>query len=80
MPSRLAFAVLAAALPARPEAVPHASGKATSPGSGYRCDGRTHCTQMTSCAEARYVLAHCPGVAMDGDHNGIPCERQWCNR
>jgi hypothetical protein len=45
-----------------------------------RCDGRTHCSQMTSCAEARYFLTHCPGVKMDGDRNGIPCEQQWCNR
>lgn len=45
-----------------------------------RCDGRTHCSQMTSCAEARYFLAHCPGVKMDGDRNGIPCEQQWCLR
>ena len=46
---------------------------------GFRCDGRIHCSQMTSCAEAKYFLANCPGVKMDGDRNGIPCERQWCN-
>lgn len=46
----------------------------------YRCDGRQYCSQMTSCAEARYFLANCPGVKMDGDRNGVPCERQWCNR
>jgi hypothetical protein len=45
----------------------------------FRCDGRTHCSQMTSCAEAKYFLANCPGAKMDGDRNGIPCERQWCN-
>jgi hypothetical protein len=67
-------------LPAQPEALAHASGKTASPGSGHRCDGRTRCAQMTSCAEARYFLAQCPGVALDGDHNGIPCERQWCSR
>ncbi len=44
-----------------------------------RCDGRTYCSQMTSCAEAKYFLANCPGVKMDGDRNGIPCEKQWCN-
>jgi micrococcal nuclease len=44
----------------------------------YRCDGRTHCSQMRSCDEAKYFLAHCPGVKMDGDHDGIPCEDQWC--
>jgi hypothetical protein len=46
--------------------------------SQFRCDGRTYCSQMTSCAEAKYFLMHCPNVKMDGDHDGIPCERQWC--
>lgn len=50
------------------------------PSAADRCDGRTHCSQMTSCAEAKYFLSHCPGVRMDGDGNGIPCEKQWCNR
>jgi micrococcal nuclease len=44
----------------------------------YRCDGRTHCSQMTSCAEASYFLRHCPGVKMDGNRDGVPCEKQWC--
>lgn len=43
-----------------------------------RCDGRMHCSQMTSCAEATWFLKNCPGVQMDGDHDGVPCERQWC--
>jgi len=47
--------------------------------SPFRCDGRKFCAQMVSCAEARYFLTHCPGV-MDGDGDGIPCEKQWCNR
>lgn len=46
----------------------------------FKCDGRIYCSQMTSCAEAKYFLAHCPAVKMDGDKNGIPCEIQWCNR
>lgn len=45
---------------------------------GFRCDGRTRCSQMHSCAEARYFLSHCPGVQMDGNHDGVPCEKQWC--
>ena len=44
----------------------------------FRCDGRTRCSQMTSCAEATFFLQNCPGVKMDGDKDGIPCERQWC--
>ena len=47
---------------------------------GYSCDGRKYCSQMSSCAEAKYFLANCPGVKMDGDKNGIPCEKQWCSR
>lgn len=50
---------------------------ATAP--AFQCDGRTHCAQMTSCAEAVYFLQHCPGVQMDGNHDGVPCERQWCH-
>ena len=45
-----------------------------------RCDGRRICSQMTSCAEAQYFLAHCPDTEMDGDVDGIPCEKQWCGR
>lgn len=44
----------------------------------YRCDGRTHCSQMTSCAEAKFFLRNCPDVKMDGNHDGVPCEQQWC--
>lgn len=45
----------------------------------FRCDGRERCPQMNSCEEARYFLANCPGVKMDGDRDGIPCEDQWCS-
>jgi endonuclease YncB( thermonuclease family) len=44
----------------------------------FRCDGRTRCQQLTSCAEARYFLANCPGVKIDGDGDGLPCEDQLC--
>jgi endonuclease YncB( thermonuclease family) len=46
----------------------------------YRCDGRTFCSQMTSCAEATWFLQNCPGVKMDGNGDGVPCEKQWCRR
>lgn len=45
----------------------------------FKCDGRTMCSQMTSCDEAEYFLKHCPGTQMDGDNDGVPCEQQWCN-
>jgi endonuclease YncB( thermonuclease family) len=79
-----------------PAVVPSASGAtraATAPagavttgtvlslrGDARRCDGRTRCNQMTSCEEATWFLRHCPDTQMDGDGDGIPCERQWCAR
>ncbi len=44
----------------------------------YKCEGKIHCSQMTSCEEATFYLDNCPGVKIDGDGDGIPCERQWC--
>ena len=46
--------------------------------SSYQCDGRQHCSQMRSCDEAKFFLRNCPDTKMDGDHDGIPCEEQWC--
>lgn len=45
---------------------------------GFRCDGRSECSQMTSCDEARYFLENCPVTEMDSDNNDIPCEQHWC--
>ncbi len=44
----------------------------------YRCAGKVHCSEMTSCEEALFYLHNCPGTKMDGDHDGNPCEDQWC--
>ena len=44
------------------------------PSSNFRCDGREHCSQMTSRAEAVFFIQNCPNTKMDGDRDGIPCE------
>jgi hypothetical protein len=44
----------------------------------FTCDGRVHCSQMTSCAEATFFIENCPGTKMDGNNDGVPCESQWC--
>ncbi len=44
----------------------------------FHCDGRTHCSNMTSCEEATFFIRNCPGTEMDGDYDGVPCESQWC--
>lgn len=91
-PRAAAAAAGASAVPAgRPPATaaapaisppPTAAGTATSSlptaPSRWRCDGRRHCSQMSSCEEAKFFLANCPGVEMDGNHDGVPCEKQWC--
>lgn len=43
----------------------------------FTCDGRQHCSQMTSYEEAKFFVNNCPNTKMDGDHDGEPCERQF---
>jgi cold shock CspA family protein len=45
----------------------------------FRCEPRkTYCSEMSSCAEAYFHQERCGGTEMDGDGDGIPCEKQWC--
>jgi len=44
-----------------------------------RCDGRQHCSQMTSCDEATFFIKNCPDTKTDGDRDGVPCQEQWCS-
>ncbi len=53
--------------------------EATQVSSRYTCAGKIHCSEMNSCEEAKFYLQNCPGTKMDGDGDGIPCERQYCN-
>lgn len=46
--------------------------------STFKCSGKIYCSEMSSCAEAKFYLRNCPGTKMDGDNDGIPCENQWC--
>lgn len=70
--------------PAATAGMPATSGPGAAPlfkasaAAAYSCDGRTHCSQMTSCAEATFFLQNCPGTKMDGDNDGIACEMQHC--
>jgi len=73
---RQALAAEPATVPSR--SVPPAATAPTPVTSTFRCDGRTHCSQMTSCAEATWFLNNCPGTKLDGNNDGIPCEQQWC--
>lgn len=44
----------------------------------FQCSGEIYCSEMSSCAEAKFYLRNCPGTKMDGNNDGIPCEKQWC--
>lgn len=46
----------------------------------FSCDGRTLCSQMTSCKEAEYFLRHCPNVQLVDNGDRVPCERQLCGK
>jgi endonuclease YncB( thermonuclease family) len=72
----------AGAAPKKSAAAPAAivTAAATADASSRRCDGRTFCSQMTSCDEATWFLKNCPGAKMDGNKDGVPCEKQWCKR
>ncbi|WP_088210128.1 excalibur calcium-binding domain-containing protein [Shewanella sp. Shew256] len=53
----------------------------SAPQAQFRCEaGKTHCSHMSSCAEATFYIKNCPNTQMDGDGDGIPCERQWCSK
>ena len=43
----------------------------------FSCDGREYCSQMRSYEEARFFIENCPNTKMDGDNDGVPCERQF---
>ncbi len=52
------------------------------PSYNWNCNGNLYdCTDFSSCAEAKGYLRACPGDPshIDGDGDGIPCERGVCS-
>jgi len=39
------------------------------------CGNKKYCSEMRSCAEARYYLTQCGVGSLDGNGDGLPCER-----
>lgn len=49
---------------------------AASPGvPAVQCGAKRYCRQMTSCKEARAYLRRCGLRRLDGDRDGVPCEK-----
>ncbi len=42
--------------------------------SGFTCESKRYCKQMTSCEEAKFYLNECGVHRLDRDKDGIPCE------
>ncbi|HEX5337444.1 MAG TPA: thermonuclease family protein [Gallionella sp.] len=42
---------------------------------GPTCGSKKHCSQMASCEEARHYLTHCGITSLDGNGDGVPCEK-----
>jgi hypothetical protein len=58
----------------RREHAPRQSQVRESPVADARCGTKTHCREMTTCAEARFHLDRCGLTNIDGDEDGVPCE------
>lgn len=62
------------ALALMPSALTTSAGVSDAPARVFACTGKQHCSQMRSCEEARFYIAHCPDTKMDGDRDGEQCE------
>ena len=65
----------ASAIPSRPPASPTAAAPQSRSGGGFSCGSKRYCTQMSSCAEAQFHFRQCGLARLDGDRDGVPCER-----
>lgn len=41
----------------------------------FVCQGKRYCREMGSCAEAKFYLRECGLSRLDGDGDGVPCEK-----
>jgi hypothetical protein len=47
----------------------------TAASSGFTCGGKRYCREMTSCEEAKFYLTQCGVSSLDGNKDGVPCEK-----
>ena len=58
--------------PAAPTAAPTSAAASSS---GFTCAGKRRCGEMTSCEEAKFYLTQCGVGSLDGNKDGVPCEK-----
>ena len=56
-------------------AVSPASAPAAAAAPGTTCGSKKYCSEMSSCEEARHYLTHCGIKTLDGNSDGVPCEK-----
>ena len=54
---------------------PASSAPAATTSGGFSCSGKRYCREMTSCEEAKFYLAQCGVGSLDGNRDGVPCEK-----
>jgi hypothetical protein len=65
-----------------PRAIPPSapSSRSNEPSDSARaCGSKRYCGQMTSCDEAMFYFLRCGVTRLDGDGDGVPCEK-LCRR
>jgi len=50
-------------------------GKLKPTGHSFTCGAKRYCKEMASCEEAYYYLTQCGRSRLDGDNDGVPCEK-----
>ncbi|MDG4562255.1 MAG: thermonuclease family protein [Candidatus Competibacter sp.] len=56
-------------------ASPAASAPTAASSGGFTCAGKRYCREMTSCEEAKFYLNTCGVRSLDGNRDGVPCEK-----
>ena len=56
-------------------ASPAASAPKPATSSGFTCAGKRYCREMASCEEAKFYLTQCGVSSLDGNKDGVPCEK-----
>lgn len=57
-----------------PTAPASSAPAATVPG-GFSCAGKRYCREMANCEEAKFYLTQCGVSSLDGNKDGVPCEK-----
>jgi endonuclease YncB( thermonuclease family) len=54
---------------------PREMGEVAIRSAGFACGAKRYCGEMSSCGEAKFYLLRCGLSRLDGNHDGVPCEK-----